>query len=116
MNTKERLRVKAKIIRRISIIKCPVCKMEIGRTHKYCRYCGTPNRKLCASLLRSLRLAKEHRKRYIGFRLLKTHCPRCGMIQLRTDNYCVYCGIANPKVSSLLTRLLSRLADYVEKN
>lgn len=115
MNTKERLRVKAKIIRRISIIKCPVCKMEIGRTHKYCRYCGTPNRKLCASLLRSLRLAKEHRKRYIGFRLLKTHCPRCGMIQLRTDNYCAYCGIANPKVSSLLTRLLSRLADYVEK-
>lgn len=115
MNTKERLRVKAKIIRRISIIKCPVCKMEIGRTHKYCRYCGTPNRKLCASLLRSLRLAKEHIKRYIGFRLLKTHCPRCGMIQLRTDNYCAYCGIANPKVSSLLTRLLSRLADYVEK-
>lgn len=107
--------MKDKIIQRISIIKCPVCKMEICRTHKYCRYCGTPNRKLCASLLRSLRLAKKRVKRYIGFSLLKTRCPRCGMVQLRTDNYCGYCGIANPKVSSWQTRLLSRLVKFIRE-
>lgn len=61
---------------------------------------------------RSIKRTKHARNR-IGNNLITTHCSRCGSKQLRNDNYCACCGIANPKVSSWQTRLLSRLADYI---
>lgn len=59
-------------------------------------------------------MTKRIRNKIWG-KVMVTHCPRCEAEQCRTDNYCAYCGIPNPKVSSWQTRLLSRLVKFIRE-
>lgn len=47
-----------KAIRRKMFVPCVSCKKIILRTDKYCMWCGRPNQRLIASLLRLLQRIK----------------------------------------------------------